>query len=117
MLKAPKYAPDAKADVRGWRDRVTGELLEVRRHTVEEVEEYEAARAGSKLVGNTPHTIIVDDPLDEGVDESQIGGLVEFEDLTKDELLEQAELLNIEVFKSWTKAEIIEAIKSDLEEE
>lgn len=47
MIEAPKWVKNPKADVRGWRDRQTGELLKAQRFTLEEVQAYEDARAAS----------------------------------------------------------------------
>lgn len=42
---------------------------------------------------------------------------VDLDDMTKDELLEEAERRGVEAHKSWTKDEIVEAIKAGPEAE
>ena len=160
MIEAPKWISNPKADVRGWRDRQTGELLLAKRFTLEEVQAFEDARAASlvKAVEDGVEATegvtlldvsIVDDELTARVemdfetdymltvDESAIendpvavavtevlaeddGTHIEapitafmgldFDAMTKDELLELAEEHNIEAFKSWSKAKIIAAL-------
>ena len=160
MIEAPKWISNPKADVRGWRDRQTGELLLAKRFTLEEVQAFEDARAASlvKAVEDGVEATegvtlldvsIVDDELTARVemdfetdymltvDESAIendpvavavaevlaeddGTHIEapvtafmgldFDAMTKDELLDLAEEHNIEAFKSWSKAKIIAAL-------
>jgi len=166
MIEAPKWISNPKADVRGWRDRQTGELLLAKRFTLEEVQAFEDARAESFVVdveaavegtdgivlvynewdGDDLITVIdiEETPIDGfetdymlTVDESAIEndpvamavaevlaeddgehiqapvtafmGL-DFEAMTKDELLALAEEHNIEAYKSWSKDKIIAAL-------
>lgn len=165
MIEAPKWIRNPKADVRGWRDRQTGELLLSKRFTLEEVQAFEDARAASlvKVVEDSVEAkegmtlldvSIVDDELTARVDIDEIDGIYEtdymltvdesaiendpvavavaevlaeddgthieapvtafmgldFDAMTKDELLDLAEEHNIEAFKSWSKAKIIAAL-------
>lgn len=91
MITPPNYKPDAKADVLGWRHRQTGELLEVRRFTQEQVDEYEAAYNTEELVKDQA--------------DADLAGL------TKVQLQEYADSIEVEYFASWSKADLIDAIK------
>lgn len=119
MLKPPSFAPEAKADVRGWRDRRTGELLVSRRHTPEEVEAYERDRALSALAADDAEEVLameVEDFSSEpaGGNGTEVETLdASLDDLTKAELLDLAEERGVEVSKSWSKAKIIEALDGD----
>lgn len=171
MIEAPKWIKNPKADVRGWRDRQTGELLLAKRFTLEEVRAFEDARAaglvkavedgveategvtlldvtmdgdeltarvdfdegefstGDPSKGFTLADLTVDasaienDPVavaaaeiledDDGTHiEAPVTAFMEldFDSMTKDELLALAEENNIEAFKSWSKAKIIAAL-------
>lgn len=92
MLKAPNYAKDARADVLGWRDRKTGELLEARRHSPEDVAKYEAAR---ELL------------LEEEHEANRL------DDKTKAKLIDIAEEEGAEYSPSWKKADIVAAIEEN----
>lgn len=160
MIEAPKWISNPKADVRGWRDRQTGELLLAKRFTLEEVQAFEDARAASLVkavedgveategvtlldvsivddeliarvemdfetdymltvdesaIENDPVAVAVAEVLAED-DGTHIAAPVtafmglDFDAMTKDELLELAEEHNIEAFKSWSKAKIIAAL-------
>lgn len=178
MIEAPKWIKNPKADVRGWRDRQTGELLLAKRFTLEEVQAFEDARAASfvtdveaaveatdgiTLVSNewdgddlittidievepefstgNPETGFTLEDLKEIIDKIDVEeelakdevaqavfevlaeddgehiqapvtafmGL-DFEAMTKDELLALAEENNIEAYKSWSKDKIIAAL-------
>lgn len=160
MIEAPKWIKNPKADVRGWRDRQTGELLLAKRFTLEEVQAFEDARAASLVkavedgveatggmalldvtmdgdeltarvemdfetdymltvdesaIENDPVAVAVAEVLSED-DGTHIEAPVtafmglDFDTMTKDELLELAEENNIEAFKSWSKAKIIAAL-------
>ena len=160
MIEAPKWISNPKADVRGWRDRQTGELLLAKRFTLEEVQAFEDARAASLVkavedgveategvtlldvsvvddeltarvdidfetdymltvdesaIENDPVAVAVTEVLaeDDGTHiEAPITAFMglDFDAMTKDELLELAEEHNIEAFKSWSKAKIIAAL-------
>lgn len=177
MIEAPKWINNPKADVRGWRDRRTGELLLAKRFTLEEVQAFEDARAASFVAdveaavegtdgvvlvsnewnGDDLITVIdvVEEPefstgnpetgftledliaergktAEEEIAKDEVAQAVaevlsnddgehiqapvtafiglDFEAMTKDELLNVAELHSIEVYKSWTKDKIIAAL-------
>ena len=116
MLKPPSFAPNAKADVRGWRDPKTGELLVSRRHSFEDVQAYnmsafpEQVEPAFKIIETiTLEDIMADAPVE---DTEEVLEPV-LDELTKTELLDLAEERGVEVSKSWSKAKIIEALDGD----
>ena len=156
MIKAPKWAANAKADVRGWRDRRTGELLKAQRFTAEQVQEYEDAYAASLLqeepefstgnpedgftleevadgtalgqfnivaFGTNADKEIEKDPVAQAVSEvldnddgthiqAPVTAFMEldFDSMTKDELLNLAKEYDIKAYRSWSKDKIIAAL-------
>ena len=110
-ISPPNYQKDAIPTTRGWTHPRTGELLKAQKLSEQQIAEYH----GNNVVATAPVTLTESPTTEEEFAAEHIE--VDYNDMTKSQLVELAAEYDIELSSSMTKAEMItELSEYDLED-